>query len=327
MNTSFGNQCRVFLDAKLSIRLNAVLISFILLFSCAKEEVIEYEVGIDISYITSRDLPGNPAELKILGIGNSFTEDAMALLPYLLDSAHIYNVKLGILSRGGASLEDHLTNYRRKAPVYVFKVTRENLWYIISDQYTINDAINFSDWDIIILQQVSKLSGQVQSYQPYLNRLIKTIDDNCSNTNTVFGWHMTWAYASNYVNRDFGNYNYDQWEMYTRIVNAVKVMQSETGIKIIIPSGTAIQNLRNTPLNDPPMDLTGDGLHIMSGVGRYTLSCTWFQELISPALGIGVAGNKYRVQSGMSVTDNSYIICQQAAIQACNNKFEVTTGY
>ncbi|MDR3194701.1 MAG: hypothetical protein LBT76_05360 [Tannerella sp.] len=50
-------------------------------------------------------LPHRPATLKILGIGNSFTDDGMQYLPDLLESAGIENVTLGKLSLGGCSLE------------------------------------------------------------------------------------------------------------------------------------------------------------------------------------------------------------------------------
>lgn len=300
-----------------------VLISFIFLFSCAKDDrAATFEI-IDISYITARELPKNPTELKILAIGNSFTDDAMTLFPNLLDSSHIYNVTLGKLTYGGAALDTHLINYLQNAHAYTFEVTKENHWEKISDNYTISEGVSFLDWDIIILQQVSRLSGQIQSYQPYLNQLIKMLDDNCSNKNVVFGWHMTWAYAQNYTNSDFKNYGYNQWNMYTKIVETVEDMQAQTGIQLVIPSGTAIQNLRNTSLNDS-MDLTRDGCHITLGVGRYTLACTWFQSLISPILGVDLLGNNYRESNGIKVTDDNYAICQQAAIQACNDKFEVS---
>ena len=323
INTLSGSIFRS-LQASIQWSFFALIVSFLFIACTKEDDPAMYEESIDISDITSRELPKNPSELKILAIGNSFTEDAVTMLPYLLDSSHIYNIQLGMLTLGGSSLEEHLTNYQRKAPVYDFNVTKENRWKRISANYTIDDAIHFEDWDLIILQQVSRLSGQVQSYQPYLNQLIKKIDDNSTYKNTVFGWHMTWAYARSYTSNDFKYYGYNQLNMYAKIVNAVQAMQSETGIKIIIPSGTAIQNLRNTSLNDPPMDLTRDGSHISLGIGRYTLSCTWFQALIAPLLGSDLSRNKYRVLFDMQVTDDNYNICQQAVLQACRNKFEVS---
>lgn len=298
------------------------VIGFIFLCTCNKANQNVYD-DVDVSDVMSRELPRNPQELKILGIGNSYTEDAMLLLPNLLDSAHIYNVTLGMLTLGGAALDTHLANYLRDSHVYTFEVTKENHWEPVSTSYTISDAINYSDWDIIILQQVSKWSGQIKTYQPYLDQLIRRLSDHCSNGNVVLGWHMTWAYASNYTNGDFKSYGYNQGNMYSQIVESTQAMQAKTGIQVIIPSGTAIQNLRNTPLNDS-MDLTRDGTHITLGVGRYTLACTWFQTLIPPTLGVDLAGNRCREQIGIPVTDNNYTICQQAAIQACNNKFEVS---
>ena len=56
-------------------------------------------------------IPQRPDTLRILGIGNSFTDDGMMYLPELLEAAGIRNVVLGRLYIGGCSLERHCKEY------------------------------------------------------------------------------------------------------------------------------------------------------------------------------------------------------------------------
>jgi len=141
----------------------------------------------------------------------------------------------------------------------------------------------------------------------------------------TLGWQMTWAYSTDADHVGFVNYNNNQMEMYQSIVNVVKTMVVKTGIDLIIPSATAIQNLRGTSINNAPSDLTRDGSHIDLGAGRYTLACTWFQALIAPCLGTTIAGNPFKINNGnVPVTDNNYLVCQKAAQYACSRLFEIS---
>ena len=61
-------------------------------------------------------IPQQPDTLRILGIGNSFTDDGMMYLPELLEAAGIRNVVLGRLYIAGCSLERHCREYAGNAP-------------------------------------------------------------------------------------------------------------------------------------------------------------------------------------------------------------------
>lgn len=65
--------------------------------------------------------------------------------------------------------------------------------------------------------------------------------------------------------------------MYDAIVNAVQTqILSNPAYAGVIPSGVAIQNLRNTPVGDT---VTRDGFHLSESHGRYTAALTWAQTL------------------------------------------------
>ncbi|MGV8090567.1 MAG: DUF4886 domain-containing protein [Mangrovibacterium sp.] len=280
-----------------------------------------------VTNFKNNPLPQNPASLKILGIGNSFTEDGMQYLPDLLENTGIENVTLGKLTLSGCSLERHYQLYISGDSAYKYRKSYpgKNTWENIKEQCTFREAVADENWDIVIIQQVSAFSGMYETYQPYLNDLIDAILLNCSNAGVCLGWQMTWAYGTDSDRPGFVHYNRDQMTMYWAIIKTVKTMIADTGIDIIIPSGTAIQNLRVTRVNNPPSDLTRDGYHCDFGAGRYTLACTWFQTLIAPCLGTTIAENSFRTSNGeVPVDDDNFNLCQQAAQYACAKRFEIT---
>lgn len=271
-------------------------------------------------------LPKQPISLKILGIGNSFTEDGMQYIPDLLTHAGIENVMLGRLVIGGCSLEKHFRNYQSGDTAYRYDKSYpgKNRWETVKGKCGLVEGVSDEAWDVIVIQQVSQNAGRYETYQPYLNQLIRSIVMNCPNAGVSLAWQMTWAYGQDSNHGGFIHYERNQQKMYDAIVQATRRMVSETGIDLVIPSATTIQLLRKTSLNNPPLDLTRDGYHIDTGAGRYALACTWFQTLIAPCFNTTILGNSFRTDTGnIPIDDANYVIVQKAAQQACVWRFEV----
>lgn len=291
------------------------LLVWIILPSCT--DLVELEEHQPLEFTVNSTLPHRPSELKILAIGNSFTADGTIALPSLLYQTGLNNVTVATLTYGGCSLQEHYTFYTRNKAAYAFTLFNAQEMKTVSNSYTLRQALLYTDWDIIVLQQASAYSGQYASYQPYLNALLNLINRETADLNPVFAWQQTWAYASNSSNDGFKNYKRDQKKMYEQIVRTTGKMSIETGIELIIPSGTAIQNLRKTELNNPPKDLTDDGTHIDKGVGRYSLACAWFLTLIQPVFDVDLPGNVMEGTEGdVKVTNENFKTCQQAARDA-----------
>lgn len=286
---------------------------------------VRNQTGPIIPNHKNQSLPHFPKSLKILGIGNSFTEDATEYLPYIVKSAGLDNVTIARLIIGGGSLQQHLDLYKNNSAVHIFQVsTDQGGWSTVSTTYPFKKAIEYADWDIITFQQVSGDAGRYETYQPFLDDLVKIVKLNCRNAGVILGWQMTWAYGTGSTHESFKYYDHDQIKMYQAINRAVKTMIPYTGIDLVIPSGTAIQNLRNTALNNPPLDLTRDGHHIDFGAGRYTLACTWFQTLIAPCFHTSITNTSFETTQGnVPVTKDNYQLCQKAAQYACNDKFNI----
>ena len=290
--------------------------------ACSKEDVKDEE-----TIVANNPLPKEPKELKILAIGNSFTEDATQYLPSLLSAAHIKNVTIARLMNGNLSLENHWKYYTGNSSNYYFQKSdpETNMWKKVESNYTISKAISDEKWDIIVLQQVSFLAGKYDSYQPHLNKMLNALRHISMNNKVTFAWQMTWAYAKNCTDTKFTTYNNSQLIMYRSIANATQLMKKGSGIDIIIPSGTAIQNLRNTIINNNPYDLTRDGCHSDLGTGRYVEACTWFLALIKPCLRATIEGNTYRPTEGkVPVTNNNVELIWKATEKAIQNPYEIS---
>ena len=195
-------------------------------------------------------IPQQPDTLRILGIGNSFTDDGMMYLPELLEAAGIRNVVLGRLYIAGCSLERHCREYAGNAPAYIYYKSTSNRWETVSKKATLLDGIADERWDVVVLQQASGKSGIYPTYQPWFGRLVEIVRWCCPNAGACIAWQQTWAYARNSQHRDFGRYEKNQQLMYRGIVSSVEQLMRETSVEVVVPSGTAIQDLRNTALCD-----------------------------------------------------------------------------
>lgn len=264
-------------------------------------------------------LPSNPDTLRILAIGNSFSDDATQWLPDLLEAAGIHNVILGRLYIGGCTLERHCKEFETKGHEYVYMKSTRNKWETVKryKEGCFMDGLGDEKWDIVTLQQGSPRSGQWNTYDPWLGNLIKIVRENCPNPECTIVWHQTWAYASDWTNKSFANYAYDQQLMYDSILACVRKLRKDYDIPTVIPSGVTVQILRGTKWNTAK-DLTRDGFHMDYKYGRYATACTWFETLIKPTLGVSVKGNGCVLEgTGQDMTAKEARALQNAAVKAC----------
>lgn len=306
---------------------NIVAATHFVYFYFTDKTILRFNRQMDSNYPNhqKKPLPTYPNSLKILCIGNSFTEDATNRLPKIIETCSLKNICIGHLIAGGATLKQYYDSYMKDSAIGLYQVTDDQMkWTTISKKITMKQALQYADWDIITFQQVSYEAGRFQTYQPYLSNLIDIAKKECKNSTPVFVWQMSWAYGTGCTEEVFGRYGYNQMKMYNDIINATKIMMGQSDIDIVVPIGTAIQNLRNTNLNNPPLDITRDFRHIDQGVGRYTASCTLFQALIAPIYDVNLFDtHPFGLSGNIPLTDENFRICQQAAVDACNNPFIV----
>ncbi|MBD9144893.1 MAG: DUF4886 domain-containing protein [Bacteroides clarus] len=249
---------------------------------------------------------------RILAIGNSYSQDAVEQYLYDLAKAAGYEVIIGNMYIGGCDLETHWANMQSDAADYIYKKIVDGTKTEFKER-KLSQTLNEEKWDYISLQQKSGKSGDYTTYTSYLPNLITALQQ--TNPDAELMWHQTWAYAS-----DYGSFPSDitepkQENMYNAIVAAsFQAMQDNPALKILIPSGTAIQNGRTSYLGDT---FNRDGTHLNTAYGRYTAACTWFDAIFETE----VVGNSY-VPATVSAAEAT--IAQNSAHMAIKNRYEVT---
>ena len=101
--------------------------------------------------------------IKVLAIGNSFSEDAIEQYLYELAAAQGDSLVIGNAYIGGCSIDRHWSNAQTGKPEYRYRkivggktVTRHHV--------ALDDIIADEQWDIISLQQASHFSGLPYTY-------------------------------------------------------------------------------------------------------------------------------------------------------------------
>lgn len=253
--------------------------------------------------------------IKILTIGNSFSEDAVENYLYDLAKAAGDSLVIGNLYIGGCSLETHSKNAASNAPNYSYRKIVGGTKTVTPKQ-TMAFALRDEPWDYISFQQASPYSGLYQSYFPHLPNLMDYVAAHAINPKVKYILHRTWAYARNSPHKGFVNYQNDQIQMFNAIVKATnEVADKVQRFKLLIPAGTAIQNVRTSIIGD---SLTRDGYHLQLTYGRYTAACTWLEALT----GKNPVGNGYIPET---ITKEQATIAQHAAHAAIRRPDKVTS--
>lgn len=269
---------------------------------------------IEASFLVTVPGAEDDGVIKVLAIGNSFSEDAIENYLYELAAAEDVPMVIGNLYIGGSSLEQHWNNAQNNAPAYEYRKIAQNGSKTNTPGTTIEKAISDESWDYISFQQVSNNSGQYETFTTPLPALLEYVDERSTNPDVQYLLHQTWAYSENSTHDAFPNYESDQEVMYHAIIDAVRKAKIAFDLDYVIPSGTAIQNGRNTLIGD---NFNRDGYHLNLGIGRYTAASTWFEALT----GKSVIGNSFKPDA---LSDLDAEIAQHAAHAAILNPDKVT---
>ena len=212
--------------------------------------------------------------MKILAIGNSFSEDAMRYL-HEIAVAGGKDVQTVNLYIGGCSMETHWNNIVNEAPLYMYQKNGQ-----LSDRYvSIQEALDEQEWDIITCQQVSHCSGLMETFNPYCEKIYAFVRER--KPNAALWMHKTWAYETDSQHGGFASYDNDQQKMYEALCEAYGAAAASVNVPII-PSGDVVQKVRTV---DPfiyqkgGISLCRDGFHIHLLYGRYLVAAVWYETL------------------------------------------------
>ena len=90
--------------------------------------------------------------LKILAIGNSYTNNATTYMSWLIHRLNGDSICIARLTQGGCTLEKHWDNHVGNASGYYFDYSDRGHW-ATCDINSLDEALALLDWDVITIQQ------------------------------------------------------------------------------------------------------------------------------------------------------------------------------
>lgn len=277
-----------------------------------KSILLLFSIFIQLA-VVAQISPKDGDAIKILAIGNSFSEDGIENYLYDLASNTGKKMVIGNLYIGGAPLSLHVKNANENAEKYQYRKTGLDGKKTTTKDVSISQALSDENWDYISFQQASPLSGKYDVVMESLPELVNYVREKV-NPETQFVYHQTWAYQHDSDHKGFANYNRDQLTMYKAIADVSKKVSKLGNFKYIIPAGTAIQNARTSSMGDT---FTRDGYHLQLDYGRFTAACTWYEKIFNE----DVRKNSYKPEK---VTELQAKIAKQAAHKAVKKPYKVS---
>ena len=237
--------------------------------------------------------------MKVLAIGNSFSNDAMRYL-HDIAKADGENVKAVNLFIGGCPLSRHYVNMHNDAADYDFEYNGERTGIKVS----IRQALQSDIWDVVMLQQVSSQSVDYETYQPYLDALAEYVHIHAPKSKIML--HQTWAYEQNSARLTEELGYKSQNDMFADLKSAYKQAAKALGEAEIIPCGETFQKL----IDAGAVRLHRDTFHASLGLGRLALGYVWYEMLT----GKSCIGNRF------ADTDEPVTVQEKEKAQECAHK-------
>ena len=206
--------------------------------------------------------------IKILSIGNSFSQDATRYLHQVAASQGV-ELLTENLYIGGCSLARHEENIRQKAAAYSLEINGRTSGMYIS----IQDALLRQEWDYVTMQQVSSSSTDYTTYQPYLTEVAQCVKTHCPNAKLLI--HQTWAYEDGSDRLENVMHMQSSEEMFRALEKAYAQAAEDIRAAGIIPSGALFRKLLENGIEK----VHRDTFHASLGLGRYALALLWYGYL------------------------------------------------
>ena len=256
--------------------------------------------------------------LKLLVISSSFGLNTTNFLYEVAKDQGCTNIVIGRLFQAECTLKMHVQNAERNAMVYRYYKKNSDADWTIMENIPMEYGIKDEEWDIIFLQHSAEGGAQSQTYGDYIPRLMTYVDGLKTNPKARYVWNMTWAFPQDSHAVSFVALGSDQMKHYEAIVNATKehVVPVKEFVDII-PSGTAVQNVRTSYIGDT---LNRDSMHL-NELGYVIAGCMVYATLTrKPIEKLDIS----TFSSTLTVTDAQKAVILEAVNNALQTPFEVT---
>ncbi len=204
--------------------------------------------------------------MKILSIGNSFSQDAHRYLHAIAESVG-ENIETTNLYIGGCRLSLHHEHMMSGARAYELEKNGVGMGKKIS----ILEALESDTWDVVTLQQQSSSSADYGTFQPYLNDLAAYVRDKAKGARLAL--HQTWAYAEESEKLSLTGHG-THVAMFDRIRDSYDRAVKDSDADLLIPCGETVRIL-----SESDFVVHRDGFHASRGMGRFALALTWLGRL------------------------------------------------
>ncbi len=267
-------------------------------------------------FLTNVSSAQSPKHLKVLAVGNSFSEDATTWLPQLVSGSAVpCQLTLGKASIGGCDFTRHM----RHADIHETDPADPEGRPYQGKTKSLKELLQSERWDFVTIQQASPKSFRPETFRPDAKRLYDYIKKYAPQAEIVI--HQTWAYRGDEPR--FGtDFCPSQEAMYRGLCGAYAGLAEELGCRLI-RGGDAMESARRSPewgdvgdclkfdgkkaeypflpdqsrslnegyswkRNNDQWELRYDGIHA-NVAGDYLLGCVWLEFFF----GVSPVGNSF----------------------------------
>lgn len=272
--------------------------------------------------------------IKILTVGNSYSNDACAWLEKILKSASYEDVVIGYINYGGCNVNNHWSNVDEDttndfgAEFFVnYNGTFQR--YPTSDEFTLSDGYKFllslCEWDYVIIQHGPK-HVEIRETYSHLPDLLDFVKKNLKSPKAKLLYHMIWKYNDNVEGGSTA-------ACYADIIDITKnIAENYKDFVGVIPAATMRQNMMSSYLTDK--DISRDYGHMGLGFGRYALGLLWYSYLtggspddISFVPKISDVSEELLARYEFDeVTEDKLVIAKEAIANALAHPYEITAS-
>lgn len=247
--------------------------------------------------------------LKILDIGNSFTNNAMGIYTGGTDNLKSFFNAAGIsfenmclyrAIRSGGSFKNWFDVYNDNDSEVSYSITKHfgglsqtmNGTAAAGDGSKFRSCLQDNTWDVILIHQASDHSTcDLATLEGHDNRgylkefimLLRTLQPSAA-----IGFLFTHV-----SNRQSIASNVDTATRFRQMCLSVKQVCKSYDIDFIIPVGAALENLRASSLNTTSNNFSEDNHHLAAGLGKYVAAATYFEAIFAPRYGVSVYGSTF----------------------------------
>ncbi len=256
-----------------------------------------------------------PRPLKILAIGNSYTNNATQYISKIAESMGL-DVKAASLYKDGCMVHQHIQFYENYETMghdayYAAEASKRYIHLNVNGVantsiLSMQEAIASDDWDFIVMHQAPNSCDKLSKYwteeNPDLVTLynyIQTELDKNNNTKCEIVLNQGWSFAhemsidNNYqwYPVDYENTRDFFLKIEETVAAAAAIVQREVGLDApldIIPSGEAMQLAKDEfgfgDTYGPADSLYADFIsHLSDPIGRYMIANLWIEKFTAKA--------------------------------------------